>query len=846
MHQLSLQIDSFGLNGADLVSCVLADSIILSYVRLTQMNAKSEADGKLLIIETSKLFRGFKLACFMLGIPASEGRACELTTRSSILRCIHRLCERRVFEKIDSLVFNEKLRKPQARYSLRLNLLVVDKLELPRSRLYLRPPVVKLVGGGLCYVSKHYASMQRVVRSNKLSTMDSTCSSPDAFNYASSIRYYLDHSLLRQNMELLAAKAGLLLDCEDTSGIADEITKYRQYLKSPATAAAAEEANRAVSALHTLLCLNYFKREAPVEGFYFRYYADFRGRIYVDSDVGPTHNVWARFSITFEGYSEQEITSAKLTNEYAAIFDAFGSDLHAGQLSDFQKLVVVETLMEVGKIFKSEAGGSATRMRFAGIGKRHLNDNISKQSGDAVEFYYLKYVLRYAIAHNQCKAFLFSDATASGMQMLGRVLGTVDEATANKLNLVSTTEWYDTYQIIVDDFLIANDIPDDLRFLFTRKHLKGPIMIVNYNGTPLTCFQKMLSSAGVNPEPSERKRMLAYYMKFHKYICDIFAGNTYYPISAASLLESLGSPAADHFHSWASSKSTARRDAYVALSGSSIISRGEVFKPITVTRHDPEISKSIDRLTRLDDDLESCTPRAAFDKIVRGGLYKDYKRKTVSGISEQEQGDGSKRAVSRPHVSTDEVEHANGVRRVRQAISRMVLKLRSDSDLSQNLKDTGFHIEFPDQFKAAMVYMVDDLRRHDVKSTSTTLAAAAKFIDEHRKCYIKAPEDIKGVDRMTEEVTVLLNAVDPGKTVAALNANLAHACDAYIIREIVRTMGAYGHSVIVIHDCVGTGVLARSDLRAAVRGAYTKLSFSCAGGGRFQAKGQVTGDFIMN
>ncbi len=156
--------------------------------------------------------------------------------------------------------------------------------------------------------------------------------------------------------------------------------------------------------------------------------------------------------------------------------------------------MAVRGLIEVGKLFKSSAGGKATLYDLARIGYKNRDFAAKRGSEDDIELNYIRRAVRYAVEHNNCPHPFYSDATASGLQVLALLLMPKNEATAQILNLRSENEWYDTYEYIVKLFLEKADMPQALLKYFTRKTLKRTIMILNYNGTPSTCFRSFVEA----------------------------------------------------------------------------------------------------------------------------------------------------------------------------------------------------------------------------------------------------------------------------------------------------------------------------------------------------------------
>lgn len=290
----------------------------------------------------------------------------------------------------------------------------------------------------------------------------------------------------------------------------------------------------------------YFMLDECEEGkpFYYKFYSDFRGRIYADSEVGPTQNKAVRYSIKF---ATKQSNVSRVMLEYEAIYRRFGKGTEYETGDNIKKMVFSRVLVDIGKIYKSKLATPATFMDFAELGHKMLNQSKLSDLDDQLVYNQSVKALEVAFKEGECRYPFYSDATASGLQVLCLLLGPVDPKIAEYLNLTSRTKWYDPYKIIIEWFLKEYNINESNSEYFVRKHLKKTIMIVNYMGTLNTCFEGFMSNIGKEVSLDERRGLFADHRQFYVFVNSIFSGTKFFKSPSATLVKLLGPEAKIQF-----------------------------------------------------------------------------------------------------------------------------------------------------------------------------------------------------------------------------------------------------------------------------------------------------------
>lgn len=278
-------------------------------------------------------------------------------------------------------------------------------------------------------------------------------------------------------------------------------------------------------------------------GFYFKAFFDFRGRLYIDSPISYTNNMYFRFSLNYGVYTEHELgcfrkslkeVDIKYSKKILADVDF---TKHFNKL-DFEDVLVQyyvsQVLINIGKLYKNEfiigLGGVISLEQFIDIGLKKWNNSNFSDLNTHVEHLSLINILEEVGDGIFNKTPLYKDATASGPQMLALLLGGKSYETYQWCNLTTNNDWNDTYYHIINKFLSQEDIPETNKNFFTRKNLKKTIMIYNYNATYFRCWLNFVEDAGLDNFKffEKRNEIQPIFKKFYLFLQKLFETDEYY------------------------------------------------------------------------------------------------------------------------------------------------------------------------------------------------------------------------------------------------------------------------------------------------------------------------------
>lgn len=232
------------------------------------------------------------------------------------------------------------------------------------------------------------------------------------------------------------------------------------------------------------MCLNikYFH-----QAFYMPCFMDNRGRQYYNSSFSPTFHVVYRYLIEFIERKEAFI-NLKTSRYYKDIMKN-AELVKKFNLNEEQSYVALVLFIEVGKYFIEDNGEYTFTTKYIierGIKSyEKLLSNIDFEDLLYVQKIYnlLNALLKHGrIDHN---SLIFKDATSSGLQNLGILLGYNIEK-IKYLNIDNDNVWVDTYRYFIWKYLRHVDKKYWARLLW-----KPLLMIIPYNGSKYTCFETL-------------------------------------------------------------------------------------------------------------------------------------------------------------------------------------------------------------------------------------------------------------------------------------------------------------------------------------------------------------------
>lgn len=439
-----------GINWPLVLRQVMSHIIIYSYLRLSHSKNSAgwgEVEVKAYTGLCSWLLESFLTSVRIIGadIPRSSYESKEV--RGLFVRLLNDSSCRQIFEKSSYSVYSDDHKSIITVPLARLNLKARRYFSAQKCQVFPVRQNAKLFKGDILYLDKHFALIEGAVRRNKSSTIHSGMASSGPVTPFLGTRLRVDGALLASNIRSMVKHRGLrpISNADDASSLIEESLLILKAKGGPSKLRAAASANYSWAKE----AYNLFRLEEEASlcpgGFYLRFFCDFRGRVYGDSISGPTHSKYARYAIKFTDYSEEEVSSFKLSEGLAALYGACDPAIVGGCKTDFQRAVAVACILAIGKVFKSKLGGEASPEALIGLGCLHYADSSAASLDDELEINYYRYVMGQAVVNNNCGFPIYLDATASGLQFLGLLLEPKDSDVAEHLNFVSRTKWYDTY-----------------------------------------------------------------------------------------------------------------------------------------------------------------------------------------------------------------------------------------------------------------------------------------------------------------------------------------------------------------------------------------------------------------
>ena len=264
-------------------------------------------------------------------------------------------------------------------------------------------------------------------------------------------------------------------------------------------------------------------------------FMDNRGRQYYGTLISPTFYKIFRYMYEFE--SKKNVYELKDSEFYKRIIK-YSYLLKKFNIDDEKKYFMIVLLIEIGKFFTKNTKELFVKTEdiiMNGIENYKIkNREINKEDLLYLNKIYL--ILDNLINNNEIKdTIIFKDATASGLQNYGIMLGYKEE-TLKYIN-IDGEDWCDTYQYLIEKFLkIDSNIEIDIEKIKKRKNWKSTIMTIPYNAVWFTCFSKFLESLkeeGINykelkDEEKERIKNMHkdFYENIKKSVKEEFYDNT--------------------------------------------------------------------------------------------------------------------------------------------------------------------------------------------------------------------------------------------------------------------------------------------------------------------------------
>jgi len=240
-----------------------------------------------------------------------------------------------------------------------------------------------------------------------------------------------------------------------------------------------------------ILSLYMLNKEILDKGIYLPCFADNRGRQYYGTLISPTF--YKIFRYLYEFSNKKSINNLKESKFYSEIIK-YSSLVEEFKMSEEKKYFLIVLLIEVGKFFVNAKSFfiKTEDIIISGLENYKIkNININKEEIMYLNKIYL--VLDNLINYNKLiDTIIFKDATASGLQNYGLMLGYKEEML--KYINIDGSDWCDTYKYLIDKFLELDNVTLDKEKIKKRKNWKSTIMTIPYNAVWFSCFSKFLES----------------------------------------------------------------------------------------------------------------------------------------------------------------------------------------------------------------------------------------------------------------------------------------------------------------------------------------------------------------
>lgn len=267
---------------------------------------------------------------------------------------------------------------------------------------------------------------------------------------------------------------------------------------------------------------------------YIPFSLDFRGRVYLESEISPTFYKEIRYCMNKGMYDVLEckeyiynnIINDKL-NEYLYKINSIKNIDLKNKPKDVN-IAIIWLIISIGEINKSKMDKEVKILDFINEGVALINnENYTSNLDfyDKIKIIQTKKIFREIENNIYIKWLISKDATASVYQHLIKTCGYKDKDSLKKCNLNSLDTWYDTYRFVIEAF--ENNIKRSqlsnktFHEIFNRKTLKSTIMTENYSASLETCKKYFLSKIDIEKyNINEKEEILTIFNKFYKFISE--------------------------------------------------------------------------------------------------------------------------------------------------------------------------------------------------------------------------------------------------------------------------------------------------------------------------------------
>lgn len=379
-------------------------------------------------------------------------------------------------------------------------------------------------------------SIQDISRENILSGKHFVYNEIDRLKKLMNVCVCIDKTLLLHNLKLFCEEF-----CVNINQIEEDYyntsIRLKEHIKNEDYDAISVVSKR-LSILNKALI---FKKIIDDESilYYLPFMFDFRGRIYKLSSISPTFFKEIRYCMYFNNDSYDD--NANINNEIIdmenMINDIIKSKfyyinniknfINLNNISDKHKISVIWILISIGECFKSSLGSEVIIDKFIEKGIEICNDIESLKNlnySNKLKIIYFIKILEEFNNYKFINRLISKDATASVFQHLLKILGSKNDMSYKYCNLDSSDTWYDTYQILINDWKdnskeFLNRLKlDNFDYYFNRNTLKNTIMTQNYGAGTKKCIDTFFKKNNISKSDSNYSKIVNVILSFYNYI----------------------------------------------------------------------------------------------------------------------------------------------------------------------------------------------------------------------------------------------------------------------------------------------------------------------------------------
>jgi len=283
--------------------------------------------------------------------------------------------------------------------------------------------------------------------------------------------------------------------------------------------------SKKISIYKKALFLDYLVKN-KIEEFYSPVIVDFRGRVYITSQLSLTFVKELRYCVYLGKYDKKFINNYKTTKTDELIekkFELLEKMKEWEKIKKLKKAIKISliwTLISIGEtmIAKNKENIKMTEFIEKGITeyeKIGLEEHHKIKYEKRIKMILFKKIINMLINSKDIYKYLISkDATASVYQHLVKLIGGKDDTSYTAVNLMSNDTWYDPYLYIINNWKNTDKYKNYIKELeattnkniseiFNRSSLKKTLMTENYGCGSIKCWKYFKEDMEENTETSE-------------------------------------------------------------------------------------------------------------------------------------------------------------------------------------------------------------------------------------------------------------------------------------------------------------------------------------------------------